>query len=128
MACWAHARRKFYEARSSSLAEASLIIQMIRRLYEIEDRVRPLDDDARRVLRQTESVPILDRLRDRLNQLSEKLLPKPALAQAVINSLNQRQAMCRYIEDGRLMIDKNTSERRVRDQAIGRKNWMFLGS
>ena len=76
VACWAHARRKFYEARSSSPVEASLIIQMIRRLYKVEDRARPLGDDARRVLRQTESVPILDRLREELNRLSADLLPK----------------------------------------------------
>ena len=43
-------------------------------------------------------------------------------------ALNQWQALCRYTEDGRLTIDNNASERRVRDQAIGRKNWMFLGS
>ena len=128
VACWAHARRKFYEARSSSPAEASLIIQMILRLYQVEDRARPLDDEARRVLRQTESVPILDRLREELDRLSAKLLPKSALAQAVTYALNQWQALCRYTEDGRLTIDNNASERRVRDQAIGRKNWMFLGS
>jgi hypothetical protein len=46
VACWSHARRKFFEARSSSPAEASLILEMIRRLYEIEDRARPLDDAA----------------------------------------------------------------------------------
>ncbi len=46
VACWAHARRKFFEARSSSPAEASLILEMIRRLYEVEDRARPLDDDC----------------------------------------------------------------------------------
>jgi transposase len=128
VACWAHARRKFFEARSSSPAEASLIIEMIRRLYEVEDRARPLDDGARRVLRQTESVLILDRLRDELNRLAKKLLPKSALAQAVVYALNQWDALCRYTEDGRLTIDNNTSERRLRDQAIGRKNWMFLGS
>ena len=128
VACWAHARRKFFEARSSSPAEASLIIEMIRRLYEVEDRARPLDDAARRGLRQTEAVPILERLRDELDRLSAKLLPKSALAQAVTYALNQWQALCRYTEDGRLTIDNNVSERRVRDQAIGRKNWMFLGS
>jgi transposase len=128
VACWAHARRKFYEARSTSPAEASLIIQIILRLYQVEDRARPLDDEARRVLRQTESVPILSRLREELDRLSVKLLPKSALAQAVTYALNQWQALCRYTEDGRLTIDNNVSERRVRDQAIGRKNWMFLGS
>ena len=128
VACWAHARRKFFEAQSSSPAEASLILQMIRRLYEVEDRARPLDDDARRAMRQTEAVPILGRLREELDRLSSKLLPKSALAQAVTYALNQWQALCRYTEDGRLTIDNNVSERRLRDQAIGRKNWMFLGS
>ena len=123
-----HARRKFFDARSSSPAEASLILEMIRRLYEVEDRARPLDDAARRDLRQAEAVPILERLRTELDRLSAKLLPKSALAQAVTYALNQWKALCRYTEDGRLTIDNNVSERRVRDQAIGRKNWLFLGS
>ena len=80
---------------------------MIRRLYEVEDRARPLDDAARRDLRQSEAVPILERLRDELDRLSSKLLPKSALAQAVTYALNQWQALCRYTEDGRLTIDNN---------------------
>jgi transposase len=128
VACWAHARRKFYEARSTSPADASLILQMIWRLYDVEDRARPLDDDGRRAMRQLESVPILERIREELDRLSSRLLPKSALAQAVAYASNQWRALCRYPEDGRLTIDNNMSERRVRDQAIGRKNWMFLGS
>jgi transposase len=128
VACWAHARRKFFEARSSSPAEASLILQMIQRLYEVEDQARPLDHDARRAMRRTESAPILERLRQELDRLSARLLPKSALAQAITYASNQWRALCRYTEDGRLTIDNNVSERRLRDQAIGRKNWMFLGS
>ena len=128
VACWAHARRKFFEARTSVPAEASLLLQIIQRLYEVEDRARSLDEDARRAMRQAEAVPILKRLREELDRLSSKLLPKSALAQATTYALNQWQALCRYTEDGRLTIDNNVSERRLRDQAIGRKNWMFLGS
>jgi transposase len=128
VACWAHARRKFFEARSSFPAEASLILEMIRRLYAVEDRARPLDDAARLAMRRAEAVPMLERLREQLDRLSLKLLPKSALAQAVTYAVNQWQALCRYTEDGRLTIDNNVSERRLRDQAIGRKNWMFLGS
>jgi transposase len=128
VACWAHARRKFFEARSSSPVEASLILQIIQRLYEVEDRARPLEDEARRSMRQTESVPILERLRGELDRLASRLLPKLALAQAITYATNQWKALCRYTEDGRLTIDNNVSERRLRDQAIGRKNWMFLGS
>lgn len=128
VACWAHARRKFFEARSSSPAEASLILEMIRRLYEVEDRARPLDAAARRAMRQAEAVPILERFRAELDRLASKLLPKSALAQAITYASNQWRALCRYTQDGRLTIDNNVSERRLRDQAIGRKNWMFLGS
>ncbi len=120
VACWGHAWRKFFDARSSSPVEASLILEMIRRLYDVEDRARPLDDAGRAALRQAGSVPILDRLRAELDRLSAKLLPKSALAQAVTYALNQWQALCRYTEDGRLTIDNNMSERRLRDQAIGR--------
>jgi transposase len=127
VACWAHARRKFFETRTSSPAEASLILEMIRRLYEVEDRARPLDDAARSALRQAEAVTILERLREQLDRLSSKLLPKSGLAQAVTYTLNQWQALCRYTQDGRLTIDNNVSERWLRDQAIGRKNWLFLG-
>ena len=81
-----------------------------------------------RAMRQTEALPILERVRNELDRLSSRLLPKSALAQAITYALNQWQALCRYTEDGRLTIDNNVSERRVRDQAIGRKNWMFLGS
>jgi len=73
-------------------------------------------------------VPILERLRGELDRLSSRLLPKSALAQAVTYAINQWQALCRYTEDGRLTVDNNVSERRVRDQAIGRKNWLFLGN
>ena len=125
VACWAHARRKFYEARSSSPADASLILEIIRRLYEIEDRARPLDDDARRAMRQAEAVPILERLKEELDRLSVKVLPKSGLAQAITYALNQWAALCRYTQDGRLTIDNNTSERRLRDQTIGRNSAEF---
>ena len=63
-----------------------------------------------------------------LDRLASRLLPKSALAQAVNYALNQWAALCRYTDDGRLSIDNNVAERRLRDQAIGRKNWLFAGS
>ncbi len=126
VACWAHARRKFFEARSSSPAQSSLILQMVQRLYEVEDRARPLDDAARCVKpRRCRSwsgcgTSWIDYHRG--------CCPSRRVAQAITYALNQWRALCRYTEDGRLTIDNNVSERRVRDQAIGRKNWMFLGN
>ena len=83
---------------------------------------------ARRAMRHAEPVPILERLRDKLDRLTTKLLPKSALALAVTYAINPWRALCRYTEDGRPTFDNNVSERRLRDQAIGRKNWMFLGN
>jgi transposase len=128
VACWAHARRKFYDARSSSPGNAGLILEAIRRLYEVEDRARELSVEARQALRARESVPILERLRGDLDRLAEQVLPKSALGQALTYARNQWTALCRYTEDGRLTIDNNVAERRLRDQAIGRKNWLFLGN
>jgi len=128
VACWAHARRKFYDARSSSPGNAALILEAVGRLYEVEDRARDLSVEARQALRARESVPILERLRGDIDRLTEQVLPKSGLGQALTYARNQWAALCRYIEDGRLTIDNNVSERRLRDQAIGRKNWLFLGS
>ena len=63
-----------------------------------------------------------------LAELERRALPKSALGKAVSYAQNQWQALRRYTEDGRLSIDNNVSERTLRHQAIGRKNWLFLGS
>ncbi len=127
VACWAHARRKFFDARQSSPREAHQVLDWIGQLYDIEDRARPLTAAERRELR-VEAVPVLDRLDAYLTQLASHVLPKSALAKAVTYARNQWGALRSYTKDGRLTIDNNTSERTLRHQAIGRKNWLFLGS
>ena len=128
VACWAHARRKFFDARNNYPREAHQILEWIQQLYDIEDRARELPTEARRELRRVESEPVLDKLDAYLKQLVSSLLPKSALAKAVSYAHNQWDALRRYATDGRLTIDNNVSERTLRHQAIGRKNWLFLGS
>jgi transposase len=128
VACWAHARRKFYEARSNAPREANRILEWIRQLYDIEDRASPSTAEERQALRQREAVPILDRIEVYLNELTGRALPKSALGKAVTYARNQWAALRVYASDGRLTIDNNVSERTLRSQAIGRKNWEFLGS
>ena len=111
VACWAHARRKFYDARSNAPREANQILEWIRQLYDIEDRARDFTPAARQVLRQQESVPILDRIEKYLAELKERILPKSALGKAVNYARNQWAALRRYTSDGRLTIDNNVSER-----------------
>jgi transposase len=128
VACWAHARRKFFEAIHSSPREVHQLLEWIRQLYDIEERVRTWTEAARAALRQHEAEPVLDRIEAYLAQLERRALPKSVLAKAVSYAQNQWQALRRYTTDGRLSIDNNVSERTLRHQAIGRKNWLFLGS
>jgi transposase len=128
VACWAHARRKFHEARSNAPREANQVLVWVQQLYDIEDRAQDFTAAERQVLRQQESVPILDRIENYLDELSRRILPKSGLGKAITYARNQRAALRRYVSDGRLTIDNNVSERTVRLQAIGRKNWEFIGS
>ena len=128
VACWAHARRKFFDATLSSPRESHQILEWVGQLYDIEDRASELSADARRKLRAAESEPVLDRMERYLAELERRALPKSALGKAVAYARNQWRALRRYTEDGRLSIDNNVSERTLRHQAIGRKNWLFLGS
>jgi transposase len=128
VACWAHARRKFFDARSNAPREANQFLEWIQQLYDVEDRVRELTPIERQMLRQRESAPILDRIEKYLDELFRRILPKSALGKAITYARNQWAALRRYVGDGRLTIDNNVSERTLRLQAIGRKNWEFLGS
>ena len=128
VACWAHARRKFFDAVKSHPRESHQVLEWIRQLYDIEDRARPWSPEARRQLRAAESIPVLDKIGVSLTGLARTALPKSSVAKAVNYARNQWEALRRYTEDGRLTIDNNVSERTLRHQAIGRKNWLFLGS
>jgi transposase len=128
VACWAHARRKFYDARSNAPRQANEILEWIRQLYDIEDRALGWSAAERLALRQREAVPILDRIEAKLDEPTGRVLPKSALGKAVTYARNQWAALRRYTSDGRLTIDNNVSERTLRLQAIGRKNWEFVGS
>ena len=97
-------------------------------LYDIEDRARSLPSTARFEMRRLEAEPVLVKLDAYLSWLAQRVLPKSALAKAVNYARNQWDALRCYTIDGRLTIDNNTSERTLRPQAIGRKNWLFLGS
>lgn len=127
VACGAHVRRKFVEAQSHAPADCARMLEWFRQLYDIEDRARELSVADRAALRQSEAVPILSRMKELLDTLAPRALPKSSLGKAVTYARNQWQAFCRYTTDGRLTIDNNVSERTLRAQAIGRKNWLFLG-
>ena len=128
--CWAHARRRFFDALEHDSQNASAALAMIRRLYEVESEAKQhgFDADGRRELRQQVSKVVLEELKTWLEALRPHVLPKSPMGVAVGYALRQWEQLTRYLDDGRLAIDNNRIERQMRTVAVGRKNWMFAGS
>jgi hypothetical protein len=128
-ACVAHGRRKVFLSREQCPALSSPLLALLGELYDIEDRGRLLSDAQRLVLRQQESVPVMARLRAVLDsELARGVLPKSKFGQALSYLRNHWPAFQVFLRDGRVAIDNNDAERELRRVAIGRKNWMFIGS
>jgi transposase len=119
--CWAHARRKFDEAKTSDPERAHVAMAMIQRLYKVEKDVKDLDDAARVALRQERSKPILNEIHAWLLREKDRPLPKNPIAEAIGYALNHWPALERYTEAGWLSIDNNASERGMKSVAVGRK-------
>jgi len=126
--CWAHARRKFYEALSSSATQARGMIDLIRRLYAVEDDARHLEPSARAALRREKSAPVIEAIAERLDALHASALPRSPLGMAVGYARSQWPTLVRHLEDGDVAIDNNVVENCIRGVALGRKNWLFAGS
>ena len=128
VACWAHARRKYFDARETDGARAAAMLTMVRELYVVEDEAKAMNDEQRRELRQEKAVPILAKIKAWLDEQIKVVLPRSPMAQAINYTLNQWEALCRYTEAGYLDIDNNAAERAMKRVAIGRKNWLFTGN
>jgi transposase len=126
--CWAHARRKFFDAMKSDATRAQIALAHIRELYAIEKRGRDLDEEERRKLRLAETKPLLDAFKVWLDAEARKTLPKSPMGEAIGYACGQWGALTRYLDDGLLEPDNNRAERALRRVAVGRKNWMFAGS
>jgi transposase len=128
VACWAHARRKFFDAMKSDAVRSRVVLAHIRELYGVEKRGRDLGEIERSALRLREAKPLLDAFKVWLDAEALKVLPKSPLGEAIGYARGQWVALTRYLEDGLLEIDNNSAERALRRVAVGRKNWMFAGS
>jgi transposase len=128
-ACWAHARRAFYEmhqANDSPVAAEAL--ERIGRLYDIESEIRRRPPDERAAIRQARAGPLLESLREWLRHTLSRVSKKSELAKAISYVLSRWTALTRYRDDGRIEIDNNAAERALRAVALGRKNYLFCGS
>jgi hypothetical protein len=128
-ACWAHVRRKFYDlqvAHKSPVAEEAL--RRIGELYAIEAESRGRKPEERRQVRNERSRPLLESLKQWLEETLGKLSRKSDTSLAVRYALGRWEALMRYCDDGQLEIDNNAAERALRAVALGRKNYLFAGS
>ncbi len=128
-ACWAHARRKFYDlhvARPSALTTEAL--RRIGELYAIETTVRGKPPDERRRIRQQQAKPLLADFEAWLKASMTRLSAKSETTAAILYALNRWTALTRYCDDGTLEIDNSAAERALRGVAIGRRNYLFAGA
>lgn len=126
--CWAHARRKFNDARQTDPTRCARMLALIQQLYALEKQGRALAPEARATLRQQKAPPILEEIQRLLGAWSIEVLPKSPVGEAVTYVRGQWAALTRYLQDGRLAIDNNAAERALRPVAVGRNNWLFAGS
>jgi transposase len=128
VACTAHARRKFYEARGSDALRSHQALAYYRQLYELERAAKDFSDEQRLQMRQDLAVPILGQFHQWLEAQRPEVLPKSPMGEAIGYAQNNWEALRRYTEAGFLAIDNNAAEREMKRIAIGRKNWLTVGS
>ena len=128
--CMAHARRYFEKALDSDATRAGYALSHIQKLYAVERHARQADlsDHQRYVLRQEQAVPILEEWHAWLLEQATTVLPKSLIGKAVAYSLRRIKTLSLYTTDGRLEIDNNLIENTIRPIALGRKNYLFVGS
>ncbi|MBI3456827.1 MAG: IS66 family transposase [Candidatus Rokubacteria bacterium] len=127
--CWSHARRKHYGLKDTD-PRVAYPLQLIGKLYRVEAiaDARSLGAEARVELRQERSSGILGRLKRWLVKTAAREPPESALHKACAYSLNQWEALTRFLEDGRVGLDNNLCELQIRSLAVGRKNYLHAGS
>ena len=140
VACWIHARRYWHQSRDNDAVRANMALGFIARLSQIESQLReafPRQDlqgsrDFASVAagRREHALPILNEFKAWLDaeSTSPKILPKSPIRSAFTYTMNQWDALVRYVDEGYLSFDNNVAERLVKIPAIGRKNYLFVGS
>ncbi len=131
--CWAHARRYFFKALGSDPERARIGVGLINQLFRLERGIRKKTRTQKERLRHKHARPVVTRFFSWCDALWDgtegpPLLEDTPMYDAIRYARNQRKGLQRYLTDGRLPIDNNISERALRRQAVGRKNWLFVGS
>ncbi len=127
--CWAHARRYYHRAREKAPTQAvHEALAYIQRLYDVEDEAAELSSADRLRWRREQSAGILNEFQQWLHQQADIVLPQSALGEAVSYTLKQWESLNLFLEDGDIPLDNNRTEHALRQQVLGRVNWLFVGS
>jgi len=128
-ACVTHARRKVFDAREGYPLESSILLANFQQLYDIETRAKTYSAEERLALREREAVPVWASMRQWLeSDAAAQVLPKSQLGQALGYLRNHWDPLRLYLSDGLMPIDNNDVEQLMKQIALGRKNWIFVGS
>ena len=126
--CWAHTRRYAFKSLGSDPVRARRVLELIGKLFAVERALGPAPPEEKLRVRQRESRPIVDEFEAWCDAEALLVLDETPISKAIGYARNQRVALRRFLDDGRLPIHNNWSERELRREAIGRKNWLFVGS
>lgn len=126
--CWAHARRKHFEAKDHD-RRAAWFIKQIGLLYGLEKRLRQqkAGPRLRAAARAAEAKPILERIKKGLDRIGPKVLPQSLLGKAISYTLDLWPGLIGYVDHGEVEIDSNLLENSIRPTAIGKKAFLFIG-
>jgi len=128
--CMAHMRRKFHEASQVSQKKglAKTFLEFIQKLYELELFYQERASHDRHQARQEKAKPVLQEMKQWLDEHRTKVPPQSTLGKAISYASNEWPYLVRYLEAGHLRIDNNFIENKIRPFALGRKNWLFANT
>jgi transposase len=126
--CWAHARRYWFKSLDTDGTRSRHGLSLIQELFKFEREQDATPPEEKLRLRQKEAKPIVEAFFRYCQEEELKVLDETPIAKAIGYALNQREALERFLSDGRLPIHNNHSGNALRREAVGRKNWLFLGS
>jgi len=131
-ACWAHARRKFFQAVELNPQDQSAIgiVAQIDELFALDAQAREqrLNQEERRLLRLEKSKPLLDQIKSAIQTARAEALPKSVLAKACNYTLTLWIRLTRFLAHSELELSNNLAENAIRPVALGRRNWIHIGS
>jgi transposase len=126
--CWAHCRRYFFKAVTSDPKRAATALDLIGMLFRIERTLANSPRKKKEAIRKKRSKPIVDSFLSWCDAEASLVLDDTPISDGIRYARNQRVGLSRFIDDGRLPIHNNLSELNLRREAIGRKNWLFVGN